>query len=341
MNFATLKSRQPRRKTWTKEQLIHERALALRDSIDSSTAKSYGSALNSYLSFVRNHDLSVQPSEDNFSFFIVYMSHHINPKSVNTYLSGVCQQLEPYFPNVREVRNSKLVKRTLHGCMRRHGKPTSRKSPLTLDHLGHVILALSTNPSHDELLFLSMLLTGFFGLMRLGELTFPDDPDLQNIRKVSLRESCLLYNDRYEFFLPSHKADRYFEGNKIIITKNQFRHNPLLHMALYLQSRDELFPSSGPLWLDSQGNIPRRSFFMSRLRHFFPQNFAGQSMRCGGATSLAEHGVPPSIIQPLGRWSSQAFLVYIRKNPALIQGLLYGRKRDLDLQVNSIPLPAE
>ena len=46
-------------------------------------------------------------------------------------------------------------------------------------------------------------------------------------------------------------------------------------------------------------------------------------MRAGGATSLAEHGVPPSIIQPLGRWSSQAFLVYIRRSPALIQAMLY------------------
>jgi len=38
---------------------------------------------------------------------------------------------------------------------------------------------------------------------------------------------------------------------------------------------------------------------------------------------LAEHGIPPSIIQPLGRWSSATFLIYIRKSPALIQALLY------------------
>jgi len=46
-------------------------------------------------------------------------------------------------------------------------------------------------------------------------------------------------------------------------------------------------------------------------------------MRAGGATSLAEHGVPPAIIQPLGRWSSQAYLIYIHKNPTLIQAMLY------------------
>jgi hypothetical protein len=49
-------------------------------------------------------------------------------------------------------------------------------------------------------------------------------------------------------------------------------------------------------------------------------------MRAGGATSLAEHGISPSLIQAMGRWSSDAFLVYIRKNPALIQALLYAQR---------------
>jgi hypothetical protein len=50
-------------------------------------------------------------------------------------------------------------------------------------------------------------------------------------------------------------------------------------------------------------------------------------MRAGGAASLAEHGVPPSIIQPFGRWSPQEFLIYIRKSPALIGAMLYSDRR--------------
>ena len=49
-------------------------------------------------------------------------------------------------------------------------------------------------------------------------------------------------------------------------------------------------------------------------------------MRAGGATSLAEHGVPPSLIQLIGRWSSDAFFIYIRKSPVLIQALLYSQE---------------
>jgi len=190
-------SRQPAREAWSRECLVHERAVALGNAMDSSTLKTYGLALNSYLSFVKNHDLPVEPTEDTLSFFTVYMSHHINPRSVNTYLSGICQQLEPFFPSVREARNSRLVQRTLQGCMRLKGRATVRKEALTLDDLAMVLSHYNTSQDHDDLLFVSMLLTGFFALMRLGELTFPDNKSIHNWRKVTQRKSVIVSDDTY------------------------------------------------------------------------------------------------------------------------------------------------
>ena len=60
---------------------------------------------------------------------------------------------------------------------------------------------------HDELLFQTLLLTGFFALMHLGELTFPNDVNLRNWRKDTKRLTVKISNDQYEFHLPSHKAD--------------------------------------------------------------------------------------------------------------------------------------
>ena len=90
-----------------------------------------------------------------------------------------------------------------------------------------------------------------------------------------------------------------------------------------VHQRDLLHPLSSPLWIRKNGSVPTRHFFITRLRHYFEKDVAGQSMRAGGATSLAEHGVPPSLIQFMGRWSSDAFFIYIRKSPVLIQALLY------------------
>jgi hypothetical protein len=236
------RARQPVRDIWSRERLVHERAVALGNVIDKSTLSNYSSALNSYLNFVKLHDLPVDPSPETLSFFTVYMCHHINPRSVNTYLSGISQQLETHFPAVKEARNSTLVRRTLQGCMRMRGTATLRKRALTVDDLQLVVDHYKTSSSHDDLLFVAMLLTGFFGLLRLGELTFPDDVSLRNWKKVTRRNTVSIHEGLYEFSLPGHKADRFFEGNKIIIPAHRFHHHPLHHFHRYINSRDCMHP---------------------------------------------------------------------------------------------------
>lgn len=321
--------RQRSREAWSMDRLLRERAIALGQAIDTSTLNSYSSALNSYLTFVRLHNLPVEPTPDTLSFFAVFMSHHIDPKSVLNYLSGVCQQLEPYFCNVRPARRSPLVERTMKGCLRLKSSPVKRKRALTFDNLQTVLNELANSTQHDDLLFKTMLITGFFALMRLGELTFPDEVRLRNWKKVSKRSTVQVSAEQYEFLLPAHKADPFFEGNRIIIKKVPYSNiDPLSIFRDYLTSRDDRFPLFSPLWILHDGSVPTHNFFITRLRHFFDRDVAGQSMRAGGATSLAEHGVAPSIIQFMGRWSSDAFLIYIRKNPVLIQALLYSNRQN-------------
>src|SRR5262245_4473395 len=181
-------SRQPKRQPWTMDRLVHERSITLGYSLDSSTFGAYTSALNSYLTFCNAHNLPVDPTPDTLSFYAVYISSHINPKSANSYLSGICRQLEPFFPDVRKNRRSILVSRTIQGCHRRFGVPVTRKLPLAHDDLVCVIDSFPS-PSHDDLLFISQLLTGFHALLRLGELVLPDKLDNHNYRKIPPRHA--------------------------------------------------------------------------------------------------------------------------------------------------------
>jgi hypothetical protein len=324
-----IKSRQPVREPWTRERLERERAIALGQSIDTSTWNNYSSALNSYLEFVKIHNFPVDPTAETLSFFTVFMCFHIKPDSVDTYLSGICQQLEPFFPDVRKNRKSPLVKRTLEGCMRIRAIPTSRKRAITTDDLCIVISHYASSTDHDDRLFVAQLLVGFLALMRLGELTNSDTKKLRNPLKVTKRTSVLISDEFFQFFLPGHKADKFFEGNNILLSRQPHRGIDAYHQFLsYLTSRDRLFPYSSPLWLRSNGTIPTRSWFISRLHLFFANDVAGQSLRAGGATSLAEMGSPPSLIQAIGRWSSESFRIYIRKNPVLIQAMLFARRND-------------
>lgn len=95
----------------------------------------------------------------------------------------------------------------------------------------------------------------------------------------------------------------------------------------YLTSRDRLHPWQPALWLTERGDIPTRRWFLSRRRQANLQNVGGHSLRAGGATFFAAAGWPDDRIQALGRWSSDAFKIYIRKNPVVLQALLHSSAR--------------
>jgi hypothetical protein len=319
-------SRQPERQPWALEALIRERALAMSRSLDFSTRHTYASTLNSWLAFINMHNFDIQPTPDTLSYFVVNMSHQISPRSVKSYLSGLVQQLEPNFPNIREVRGSRLVTRTMKGCLKMLSKPIQRKDPLSIDDLQYLQTRFHYSQNHDDLLFFALLVTGFHGLLRLGELTFPDDPAIREWRKVPRRGSLILQSPQYTFLLAAHKADRFFEGNRVVIrafegARNSF--DPFPVFSQYIASRDRLFPAASPLWLTSKGDVPTRSFFMSCFHTYFSKSYGGASMRAGGATHLAKLGTSSSVIHGLGRWSSEAWEVYIRIHPTLLQALLH------------------
>ncbi|KAF8989657.1 hypothetical protein BDZ89DRAFT_1097676 [Hymenopellis radicata] len=245
------------------------------------------------------HRLPVDPTEDTLSFFVVYMSAHIKPDSVGTYLSGVCNKLEAYFPNVRIARGSYLVKRTLSGCRKRFKCPVVRKLPLARTHLTTLSSSLRPNTSHDDLLFAAMLYTGFTGLMRLGELSVPDNVAIRDYRKCSRRSTVITFSRGYGFDLPYHKADRFFEGNKIRIVRRGGL-DPAPVFLRYLNSRDRVSHLNPYLWITSRNSVPTRTWFITRLRQLEPNlDFAGQSMRAGGATAMAEDGKNPIILQAM------------------------------------------
>ncbi|KIK64633.1 hypothetical protein GYMLUDRAFT_125633, partial [Collybiopsis luxurians FD-317 M1] len=252
------------------------------------------------------HHFPLDPTSDTLSFYIVFMSSHIEPRSVVSYLSGICNQLEPFFPNVRDIRKSDLVMRSLKGCKRLKSKPVNRKNPLTRDHLNCIASSLGSSPLFDDLLWATLVFTGFHGLLRLGEMVINNNKLKRNPRKYCRRLSAKLSPSSYEFILKSHKADKFFEGNRVLID------NPhaLLLFRRYLTLRDTYLPLNPYLWVRRDGSLPTRSWFLSKLHSLFPdRSLAGQSMRAGGATALAEDGAPFHIIQAKGRWVSETFHV--------------------------------
>jgi hypothetical protein len=127
----------------------------------------------------------------------------------------------------------------------------------------------------------------------------------------------------FSFLLQRDKTDTWYEGNRVLIQCSLLSSDPLALFQCYLVSRDLHFPLHPYLWLRADGHPPTRSWFIRRLRLFFPANVSGHFMRAGGATSLAATGVSPDQIQAIGRWRSGTWERYVRKNATLLQALLF------------------
>jgi len=328
----TASARQPERQPWPMRRLLEERAIALGFALENSTAGTYSSHLNSYLTFCNMHSFPIEPTADTLSFYIVFMCSHIKPSSVDSYLSGICSQLEPWFPRVREIRTSALVTRTLAGCKKMRGTAVTRKHPFSEADLSRLLGIYGGSPSYDDTLFLCIVHTAWHCLLRLGEIVAHDNPTYRSARKTIKRCSVKISGPprHISFFLPTHKADRFFEGSQIIL-EERTRLDPVAIFLRYIAHCDRLFPLHPQLWLRENGTVPTRSWFIRRVRAHFPPEFAGHSLRSGGATALAIAGVPADRIQAMGRWSSNTFQIYIRKNPVLLQALL-GNAASFDQQ---------
>ena len=194
----------------------------------------------------------------------MYTAHYIKPDSVSSYLSGICNQLELFSPDVRSYRHHWLVTKTLAGCHKIFPSAASRKCPLPRTELINISNQCSSSSAFDDCLFLALLLTGFHGLMRLGELMWPDNKDLRDYRNVIMRNSVQVNPMSFQFTLPGHKADRFFEGSLVPNTPYsvELGDNDWAPFTRYLHLRDHQFPLRAELWLREDGTIPTHTWFL-------------------------------------------------------------------------------
>jgi hypothetical protein len=53
--------------------------------------------------------------------------------------------------------------------------------------------------------------------MCLGELVWPDHRVHQDYRKIIMHNSVHINQSSFQFYLPGHKADWFFDGNEVIM----------------------------------------------------------------------------------------------------------------------------
>ena len=90
--------------------------------------------------------------------------------------------------------------------------------------------------------------------------------------------------------------------------------NCRIHVQMYLNLRGD---APDPLFLFKDGRPLSRALLTSWLREILSSagiqgNFSSRSFRIGAASVAARNGIPDHQIQAFGRWTSSAYLSYIR-----------------------------
>jgi hypothetical protein len=255
-----------------------------------------------------------------------------NPSTISQYISGIGQVYQSLgFNNWSHIRQDVGLKLVLGGIEKDRDlkkKCDERKKPqITLD-LESINMILERTKEigmneYDTQLFRTILVTGFCQLHRLDELTDSDNAlhrRPHKDRRILLSSVKIPKEGRYvEYTLPGSKSDPKCKGSKIIIKEATTGPCPLKEFLKYLKTRRAIHPHRKELYVKMDGKIPRRSWFMDRLRYLSGKETIGsKSLRAGGASMIAASGEAETNLKLRGRWTSNAYKRYV-KDPTEIR----------------------
>lgn len=201
-----------------------------------------------------------------------------------------------------------LVKLTMKGIRRVHGKPPAQVSPILKEDL---TVMLSHVPDtikgyRDR----ALLLLGFCAALRRSELAAVKVADLEFTSQGII------------LTLPRSKTDQTGQGRKIGIPKGRGRICPVVSVGFWMKQLSE---ERGPLFcpiakggIIGQGQLSDRAI-ADIIKHYAqkaglnPEKYSGHSLRSGLATSAAQHGISSwKIRQQTGHKSDVMLSRYIR-----------------------------
>ena len=297
-------------------------------SLAPRTKKTYDSVWQSYCNFCMANQLTIVPvAEANIIFFFTHLTtRHVSHRSLQVYLSALSYYSHMLGSPI-STQHMHTLYHTMRGIKRTQGKSLiqERRNPITAQHMVLIKRYLESYiPINDGIMLFCACSFAFFGLMRSAEYVSPT--------KTTFNADTLLFTD--VTLAPDHSM---LFVNLRVSKTDPFRYGTRLHLfrinsdicpvQAAIQYFDIIPSVSGPMFQFQDGKFLTRHFITYLLHHALPSvhNINTHSFRIGGASAASSHGIPDSIIQILGRWSSDCFRQYIRmpdKDIAQYQSLL-------------------
>ena len=211
------------------------------------------------------------------------------------------------------------VLRGIKATQARTPTSTHTRLPITppiIKRVGEVWEALG--PSQDHIMLWAAVTLAFFGFLRSGEVTVPSDSafdpaahlTFDDVKVDNITNPTLL-----KIRLKASKTDPFRNGIDIVVGRTNNKLCPVTAVLAYLAARGN---GPGFLFKFQDGRHLTKPRFVEAVRQalgragFDPKAYTGHSFRIGAATTANACGLNDSTIQMLGRWSSSAYLVYVR-----------------------------
>ena len=223
-------------------------------------------------------------------------------------------------PSMRSLSSLPRLKLLMAGIRRVRARnpmrPTRVRLPITLAALSAMKQLWERSITHDILMMWAAATVCFFGFLRSGEITVPlfsvfdpavhltwgdvafDNPTHHTSVRIELKDLSVTKLGQERTYISDALARRFAPSR-------QYWHilPPVRVPQVHFQGFSR--PTIDKVILRQGGTYVRQLGFQA-------DQFSGHSFRIGAATAAAQAGVEDSAIQALGRWSSAAFLLYIR-----------------------------
>ena len=168
----------------------------------------------------------------------------------------------------------------------------------------------------DDIMFWAACCTAFFGFLRAAEFTVPSSGFISNVHlsasdisvdKTPVPSLAIVR-------LARSKTDQFGTGCSVVLARSDSALCPVTALMTYLRIRGM---TPGPLFVYSDGSPLSKSKLNKKLQHVLSAagwqgRFTLHSFRVGAASTAASLGFPDHLIKALGRWSSEAYQVYIK-----------------------------
>ena len=166
----------------------------------------------------------------------------------------------------------------------------------------------------------------FFGFFRAGEITVPSASMFDPAVHLTWGDVAISADYRMvRVFLKRSKTDQFGRGTEVFFGATDNDLCPVQALRLYVRARRT---SPGAFFRSADGTPLTKARFVGQIRSVLSRagvplsGYSGHSFRIGAATAASQAGIPDSVIQMLGRWSSAAFLQTPREQLAQYTGPL-------------------